>query len=171
MNFKRLKLKTKTFFILSIIFFAMFTLVGCNNKVLPNAIISRDDYLIGGNISFVYNKENGNIFLGGEDEVIQFYQSDLAKGWESDGCRVGLKIISPCKVEDVNNIKIKLDGEILRDDGLFSIVNDEKIAQINLYPLVSNEKKDLSLEIKWTSTSKTQCYNIIIKDGTRFMQG
>lgn len=170
MKFKNIIISFSKYGIMAFIMCLLFLSCGCSQKEVDNALIFRDSSMTGGNITFSYDRQNGKIYFGGEGETIQFYEKDISKGWNDDGCRIGLSIISPISIDDVDGIEIKLDGKVVKENNLFSIVNDDEIPQINLFPIVSQEKKNLTLEIKWSSSTKTQNYEIIILEGTNFMQ-
>ena len=156
---------------LSIILALSLFLSGCGQKVLPLALIERDGGFTGGGISFFYDQENGKVYFGGEGECIQFYEADITKGWQEAGNRVGLKINPPIKIEDEGEVEVVFDGQALEVDKLLTFSSAQPTGQLNFYPLVSQQKKSLTLKIKWSGGTAWQEYQITIKEGTIFMNG
>ena len=156
---------------LSIILALSLFLSGCGQKVLPLALIERDGGFTGGGISFVYDQENGKVYFGGEGECVQFYEADITKGWQEAGNRVGLKINPPIKIEDEGEIEVVLDGQTQNVDSLLTLSSAQPTGQLNIYPLVSEQKKSLTLKIKWSGGTAWQEYHITNKEGTIFMNG
>lgn len=161
----------KMFVVLGMILSLSLFLSGCGEDVLPFALIERDGAFTGGGISFAYDQENGKVYFGGEGECVQFYEVDITKGWQEAGNRVGLKINPPIKIEDKGEIEVVLDGQTQNVDSLLTLSSAQPTGQLNIYPLVSEQKKSLTLKIKWSGGTAWQEYQITIKEGTIFMNG
>ena len=65
-----------------LILLASLMLSGCNNKSIAQPILERDNYNTGGNITFVYDEIAHVATFGGKDEVLQYYEEDIAKEHE-----------------------------------------------------------------------------------------
>lgn len=71
--------KTK-FLVFIACFLAVISCVGCGSQKLDSAQIVRDDARTGGSLSFVYDKNKRIVFIGGENEVVQYSNADESKG-------------------------------------------------------------------------------------------
>ena len=140
---------------------------GCGKKEFIQPIISRDVYCTGGNLSFDYDSITKTAIYGGENEVIQFYKSDMAKGWTEEGNRVGIQIVVPSNVKDVSSGSATLNGKEHLSKDYIKKINDTNYAVFQ--PIIKEEDKDLSLKIIWQEGCKEQEYHIKIKEGTIFM--
>ncbi len=162
--------KTKIFAIIMLIFSFSFLFVGCGDENLPNAKVTRDSEMTGGSLSFEYNQESGHIYVGGQDEIVQFYDSNITKGWQEEGNRIGLVFYAPKKLSDYETGTLSFQGETFSGGGFFRRVNGEKIGEVIIYPLISEEDKEIEIKITWQEGIKEQVYKLIIKKGTTFMQ-
>ncbi|MBP3344711.1 MAG: hypothetical protein J6K97_00715 [Clostridia bacterium] len=140
--------------------------VGCKEKGFDYSAAERDVYNTGGTLSFEYDKDTKSAIFGGEGEVVQYYQPDIAKGWNEEGCRVGIKILPPKGLKDYKAARATLDGEELEYKDF--LLGDE-IKYAVFQPIVSEEKRQIELIIKWTEKTKEHKYNIIIREGTTFL--
>ena len=156
-------LKVAFILILPIIF-----CTGCNNS-LPLAKVSRDSELTGGNLSFsvIENK----IYFGGEGEFVQFYEANIAKGWEVSGNRVGIVLTAPAGVNEFDTGTLTMQGKTISSGVFYSTVNGEKIGKVALYPLVSSDEREVEIKITWQDGTAEQSYKVIINDKTNFMEG
>ena len=153
-----------------LIFVLLFCFVGgCNNKSFTQPVLTRDNFNTGGNISFFYDKEAFIAYFGGEGDVVQFYNVDIAKGWDEDGCRVGVQLDLPKEIDDFKSATAKVDEKNLTSKD-FIIEIDEQTQIAVFHPIVSEDKKHISIEITWAEGVEPQEYKIIIKEGTIFME-
>ena len=154
-------------FIFITIFFSLF-LSGCQNKDLIQPKVMQDIYKTGGNLSFNYDETTHTIIFGGEDEIIQFYQEDIARGWNEKGCRIGFQMIVPKEVEDFKSGSANLDGEELLPTQYIDLHEGQTLVA-TFQPIVTPQKSNLTLKIKWEDGKNEQVYHIVIKKGTLFM--
>ena len=104
-----------------LILFASLMLSGCNNKSIAQPILERDNYNTGGNITFVYDEVAHVATFGGKDEVLQYYEEDIAKGWTESGNRIGIKLSLPQNLKDYKSGKANFDGQKLMPDDYISL--------------------------------------------------
>ncbi len=142
---------------------------GCGNKELPSAKIVRDDQRTGGSLSFVYDSHNRVIYVGGEDEVVQFSSANEEKGY-TEGCRIGLKVTAPDEELDIENATLEMHDINYASGDFLEIVNGQKQRFFTIYPLVSKEDKEIHFTVKWQDVTKAQEYKIVVVEGTKFMQ-
>ena len=83
-----------------VLIFPMICFSGCNEKRFDYQLLQRDSYNTGGNLSFVYDSQSHTAHFGGEDEFVQFYDEDIAKGWTEKGCRIGVMLTIPKGLND-----------------------------------------------------------------------
>lgn len=141
---------------------------GCDKKSFSSIILTRDNYNTGGNLTFSYDQQSQVAYFGGEGEVVQFYQEDIAKGWTKKGCRVGVSMTLPAELDDYKSATAKINGEELNSND-FIVEIDEQTNIAFFQPIVSEEKRVIEIEITWAKDSQSQEYKIIVKDGTLFM--
>lgn len=121
---------------------------GCGQS-LPQMSIERDNYLTGGNLTFVYDEASRTAFFGGENEVIQYYDIDISKGFLKEGNRVGLKLIPNEEINDIGSLTFKFGKEEIKGEDAVTKIND-KTAFFQLFPIIKNagEKIEISIEYK-----------------------
>jgi len=142
---------------------------GCDKKSFSQPVLTRDNYNTGGNITFFYDQQSYVAYFGGEGEIIQYYEQDIAKGWREEGCRVGISLLLPNNLEDYKSATAKINGKELNSTDFIVEINEEtKIAQFQ--PIVNEKNKVINLKITWEEDSQSQEYKIVIKEGTMFMQ-
>lgn len=161
-------MKTLRFFTLFICFCAVFTLVGCGEKELASAKITRDDQRTGGSYSFVYDSHLRTVTIGGEGEVIQYSQANIAEGLE-EGTRIGLKITAPDENLDLSTATLEMNGVHYASKDFLEVINGQRQRFFTIQPLVSEVDKELKLVICWADGAKEQEYKIVVADGTKFM--
>lgn len=144
-------------------------LSGCN-QTLPFANCTRDSENIGGSISVEYNKSTGEIFIGGENQQIQYYEANIARGWQEGGNRVGLKFTAPSKVKEYETGSVSLQGKTITSGDFYQEVNGQKTGIAFVYPLIKNVDEEIEIKITWQDGSEEQVYKLIIKEGTRLME-
>ncbi len=144
-------------------------LTGCN-QTLPLANCTRDSENIGGSISFKYNKSTGEIFIGGENEQIQYYEKNIARGWQEGGNRIGLKFVAPSMVKEYETGSISIQGKTISSGDFYQEVNGQKTGEAIIYPLIKNIEEVIEIKITWQDGSEEQVYKVIIKEGTQLMQ-
>lgn len=142
---------------------------GCGSKDLDSASIVRDDLRTGGSLSFVYDKSQRVVYVGGEDEVVQFSEADESKGL-SEGCRIGLKVTSPDENLDLESATLEMNGVNYSSGNFLETINGQKQRFFNLYPLVSKEDDEIKFSVTWQDGTKQQDYKIIMVSGTKYMQ-
>ena len=140
-------------------------LSGCGEKTFAYSRIYRDDYLTGGDLNFKYDERTHTAYFGGENQVVQYYEPDIAKGWKDAGCRIGIKIYLPSDVEDYQSGQVEINGNKLEND---KIVNEEG-GYLQLFPLVSENEQDFQIKIIWQDGTQEQNYYVYIEKGTIFM--
>ena len=86
-------------------------IAGCGGKSFVQPKLSRDVYNTGGNISFYYDNITNAAIFGGNGEIIQYYEPDVAKGWEEGGNRIGIQIVLPNSVKDASSGSAELNGK------------------------------------------------------------
>lgn len=161
-------MKTLKFFVIGLCLFSSILLCGCGDKELPSAKITRDDARTGGSLSFVYDKVQRTIHIGGEGEVVQFSSKDDGKGFD-EGTRVGLKVTAPDESLDLTDATLEMNGVNYASGDFLESINGQKQRFFNLYPHVSKEDMQVKFYVTWGSGTKKQEYTIIIVDGTKFM--
>lgn len=142
---------------------------GCGSKELDSASIVRDDLRTGGSLSFVYDKSQRVVYVGGEDEVVQFSEADESKGL-SEGCRIGLKVTAPDENLDLETATLEMNGVNYSSRNFLETINGQKQRFFNLYPLVSKEDNEIKFSVTWQDGTKQQNYKIIMVSGTKYMQ-
>lgn len=148
----------------------LFMLGGCNQKTFTYQNVERDVYNTGGNISFEYDEISHTAQFGGENEVVQFYEKDIAKGWLNEGCRIGIKINLPKDLKDYKSATAVLGGEKLNAEDFIAKYNEDTPQYAIFQPLVNKENKTIQLEIVWKEGYAKQIYYLVIKEGTLFME-
>ena len=144
-------------------------LVGCDKKAFLQPVMSRDNYNTGGNLSFYYDEQAHIAYFGGDGEVVQFYEKDIAKGWTKEGCRVGVTLILPNDLKDYKSATAEIDGkDYISNDFIIEIDENTAIAQFQ--PIVSEDNKKINIKLTWAEDSQTQEYKIFVKDGTLYME-
>lgn len=157
----------KTTLAIFFVFISLF-LFGCDKKSFSTVILSRDNYNTGGNLTFYYDQQANTAYFGGEGEVVQFYQEDIAKGWSEKGCRIGISMALPIDLNDYKSATAKINGkEINSSDFIVELDEQTKIAVFQ--PIVSEDKRVVNIEITWAEDSQAQEYKIIVKEETLFM--
>lgn len=142
---------------------------GCGSKELDSASIVRDNLRTGGSLSFVYDKSQRVVYVGGEDEVVQFSEADESKGL-SEGCRIGLKVTAPDENLDLETATLEMNGVNYSSGNFLETINGQKQRFFNLYPLVSKEDDEIKFSVTWQDGTKQQDYKIIMVSGTKYMQ-
>ncbi len=154
---------------LPIFLLCLLLLTSCGHAY-PYSEILRDAEMTGGSLDFVYDSSSHTATFGGEGQIVQFYKKDITKGWEEDGCRVGIEIKAPSEVKDFESSALWIDGKKMIADEIYQIVNNEKTGRVVLTPIVSQEKKEIEIKIEWKEAAPKQTYKIKIKEGTIFME-
>ena len=144
-------------------------LIGCSENLLY-AEVNRDSENVGGSISFDYNKDLGIITIGGENEQIQYYKEDIAKGWEESGNRVGIKFTAPAKVKEYETGTLSYQGKTISSGDFYREVNGQKIGEAVVYPLIKDVDKEIEIKITWQDGIEEQTYKVKIAKGTVLMQ-
>ena len=149
-------------------FCAIFTLFGCGEKELPSAKITRDDARTGGSLSFVYDKKERTVTIGGRGEVVQYSSADETSGVE-EGTRVGLKITAPDEKVDLSTATLEMNGVHYSSSNFLETINGQKQRFFEIEPLVSENDEKIELKICWAEGTKEQVYQIVIAPGTKFL--
>lgn len=145
-------------------------LSGCGDKNVEYANVYRDKYSTGGDITFSYDKITHTAYFGGENEVVQFYDANIAKGWDEAGNRVGVKLVSPCKITNPLSAKAQIGDKVYENGSFYSYINGKVTDEVEFFPLVSEEKREVILKIVWQDGVTEQTYKIIVKEGSVFMK-
>ena len=159
--------KTK-FLVLIACFLAVLSCVGCGNKKLDSAQIVRDDAGTGGSLSFVYDKDKKIVFVGGENEVVQYSNADESKGLDA-GCRIGLKVIAPDENLDLANASLEMNGVNYASGKFLETINGQIQRFFNIYPIVSKKNSSVKFSVVWQDGTEKQEYRIVVVNGTMFM--
>ncbi len=162
-----MKKKVKVAVVMLFVAVSLFSF-GCGKKAVDSANISRDDARVGGSLSFVYNKDKREAYIGGEGEVVQYSLANDTLGFD-EGCRVGLKITAPDGEIDLETASLKMNGVRYAMGDFLAKVNGEPQRFFTIYPKFSKEDKSVNLCISWGDKVKKQEYKVIIEDGTQFM--
>lgn len=153
---------------LGMCFLMIFCLFGCGKDV-ESAKISRDDERVGGSLSFVYDKKERLISVGGEGEVLQYSDGNIEKGY-AEGNRVGLKVTCPDVDLNLENSKLMMNGRTYSVGDFYQTVDGQKQRFFNIYPAFSQDDRVVFFSVVWDSNIKEQKYKIEIVDGTIFGQ-
>ena len=157
--------KVKIFVFLSI-FVLVFTGFGCANREISSANVFRDDMRVGGSLSFVYDRNDRKIYVGGQDEVIQYSQGNEIF---DAGTRVGLKIVAPDEKLDISTARLEMNGISYAAEDFLEKVNGKMQRYFLIYPLVSKNSSKVKFSVSWQDGVKEQSYFLQIVDGTKFM--
>ncbi len=158
----------KKIFLVVLCFVFIFGSSGCGQKEVASAQIFRDDARVGGSLSFVYDQKERTLFIGGKDEVVQFSQTDEVKNLNA-GCRVGLKVVAPDEVDEVDDATLEMNGVNYSSDDFLEKVNGQKQRFFNIYPTFSKNDNKVEFVLKWNGKVKKQTYKIVVENGTKFM--
>lgn len=143
-------------------------LSACNDKNMLQPSLERDNYNTGGNLTFVYDEVSHVATFGGEGEVIQYYDEDIAKGWKEKGNRIGFQIPLPKGSVDYKSGSAYFDGNKLLLDDVVKLHEGQNLIA-TFQPIVSKDKENYTLKITWEDGKNEQIYHIIIAPGTFFM--
>lgn len=160
-------MKKKVFLLSILCVFMMTTLCGCG-KNLESASVTRDEARTGGSLSFVYDKENRSIYIGGEGEVIQYSSADESRGL-GEGCRVGFKVTAPNEELDLTTAKMEMNGVNYSAPDFLESIDGQLQRFFYLYPSISKEDEKVEFCVTWQDGAKEQCYKIFVVEGTKFM--
>ncbi len=158
----------KSTFIILLLLLSL-SMCACKDKNLNQPFLERDKYNTGGNLSFVYDKISHVATFGGQGEVIQFYDEDIAKGWNEKGNRIGFQLLVPKEVKDYKSGSANLNGEKLSPDDYIDIQEGQNLVA-TFRPIVYNNQERYTLKITWEDGKNEQIYNIVIDSGTFFME-
>ncbi len=161
-------MKKVKIFVIFMCLVSIFCFAGCGDKELPSASITRDDARTGGSLSFVYDKNDRIVYVGGQDEVVQFSSADETLGL-SEGNRIGLKVTAPDEQLDLTTSMLEMNGVKYSSGDFLEEVNGQKQRFFNIYPLLSNKDEKVEFSITWQEGTKVQDYKIKIIEGTKFM--
>ena len=143
--------------------------VACGDREVSYSTIYRDQFETGGDISFSYDNITHTAHFGGNNEIIQYCQPDISKGWQEGGHRIGISLNAPIKLTNPLSAHANLDG-IEYDNGSFlKSVNGEITNRAEFYPVLSQEKREIELKIVWQDGITEQVYKIVINEGTIFL--
>lgn len=147
-------------------FLILFCLFGCG-KSIESATIVRDDERVGGSLSFVYDKRERLVSIGGDGEILQYSEGNIEKGYD-EGNHVGIKVIAPEVDFDIENSKLKMNGRTYSMGEFYQTVDGQKQRFFNLYPIFTESDKEVYFSINWDNGIEEQKYKIVIADGTSF---
>lgn len=146
----------------------MLFLIGCGDKSLEYSLIQRDDQNIGGNLTFDYDSVTHVATFGGEGETVEYYNEDIARGFNKAGNRVGIKLSAPSSIKDYNTGSALVGEEKIVGGIFYRQVNNEKVSEAVFYPLVDENNRKIELKITWEDGTAEQTYIILIRKGTKF---
>ncbi len=152
------------------IFLILLTLffVGCKDKSIDYSSIQRDDQNIGGKLSFNYDSATHVATFGGLGETVEYYDEDIARGFNKAGNRVGIKLIAPSSVKDFSSGSATIGDEKIIGGKFFRQINNEKSREAVFYPLVDENNRKIELKIIWEDGLEEQTYIILIRQETNF---
>lgn len=161
-------MKVKKLLVIATVIASVFTFAGCQDKTANVSPLTRDNYNTGGNLTFEYDEIAKTAYFGGEGEVVQFYGEDIAKGWNDEGCRVGVMLALPKEVSEYKSGSATLNDNKLTPNDY--IITSEGQQYAIFQPIVSAENRIVDLKITWQEGYTETTYKIIIKDDTIFME-
>ena len=152
-----------------LIFLILLSIVStaCGTKIYSSATITRDEANTGGDISFVYDEHTKNIYFGGEGEYLQYYSADEVKGLD-EGYRVGIKVIAPSEVKNLEDAVLEINGNKYND--FFEKIESQPQNYFYIYPTFSEKTKEIKFKITWTQMSKPQKYKVVLNEKTKFLK-
>ena len=151
-------------FVLIIFVGICLVLFGCEKKSFSYSRVYRDEYLTGGDLDFSYDECTHTAYFGGENQVVQYYEADIAKGWDEAGCRIGIKIYVPSNVKDCQSGQVKVNDKEYKD------VLNKTEGYLQIFPLVSENEQEFKIKIIWEEGTQEQYYYIYFEKGTIFME-
>ncbi len=146
-----------------------FSLCGCQDKNLIQPNIERDNYNTGGNLTFVYDEISHVATFGGEGEVVQFYEEDIAKGWDEKGNRIGFQIAMPKGDIEYKTGSAYFEDKKLNLNDIVKLQEGQNMIAI-FQPIIKKDKEKYTLKITWEDGKNEQIYHIVIASGTYFME-
>lgn len=158
-------------FLVILLLFPVLTLTGCGSKNVDYVSMQKDESLAQSQLTFYYDELTHTAYFGGEGEQILYYDIDIARGFEKEGNRVGVKMYAPSEVTDFASGFAEVGGEKIEGGRFYSTVNGHKSREATFYPLVSQDNRVIELKIKWEEGIKEQHYTIVIAEGTIFLEG
>ena len=152
-----------------LIFLILLSIVStaCGTKIYSSATITRDEANTGGDISFIYDEHTKNIYFGGEGEYLQYYSADEVKGLDA-GYRVGIKVIAPSEVKNLEDAVLEINGNKYND--FFEKIESQPQNYFYIYPTLSEKTKEIKFKITWTQMSKPQKYKVVLNEKTKFLK-
>lgn len=158
----------KKIFVLVWLCLGMMCLYGCGTKKLDNASIVRDEARVGGSLSFVYDKGKSVVYLGGENEVVQFSAKDESRNLEA-GNRIGIKVVAPDEKLDFEGASLEMNGITYSAKEFLETVGGNVQRFFYIYPYFSKDDDVVRFCVKWQDGVKEQCYKLVVVEGTKFM--
>lgn len=152
-----------------LIFLILLSIVStaCGTKIYSSATITRDEANTGGDISFIYDEHTKNIYFGGEGEYLQYYSADEVKGLDA-GYRVGIKVIAPSEVKNLEDAVLEINGNKYND--FFEKIESQPQNFFYIYPTFNEKTKEINFKITWNQSSKPQKYKVILNEKTKFLK-
>ncbi|MBP3619673.1 MAG: hypothetical protein J6J24_03335 [Clostridia bacterium] len=158
----------KKVFLTMMLTLCLFFVCGCGAKNLESASIVRDEARVGGSLSFVYDQNGKTVYIGGENEVVQYSAKDESRGLE-EGNRVGLKVTAPNEKLELESATLEMNGITYSAKEFLESVEGNLQRFFYVYPYFSKNDDIVKFCVKWQDGTKEQCYKIYIVEGTRFM--
>ncbi len=152
-----------------LIFLILLSIVStaCGTKIYSSATITRDEANTGGDLSFVYDSHDRHVYFGGEGEYLQYYSADEVKGLDA-GYRVGIKVIAPSEVKNLEDAVLEINGVKYND--FFEKIESQPQNFFYIYPTFNEKTKEINFKITWNQTSKPQKYKVILNEKTNFLE-
>lgn len=141
--------------------------VGCGTKSYPSANIVRDEANTGGNLSFVYDMNERKVYFGGEGEFLQYYSADEMRDLE-EGYRVGLKVIAPNEVKNLEDAVLEINGTTYSE--FLEKIDGQEQNYFYIYPTFNEKSKEVNFVITWNKNAKPQKYKVILNEKTNFLE-
>ncbi len=160
--------KLKVFVIFFVLVVSLF-MPACGKQTLNQPALQRDNQHIGGNLSFEYDNQTHTAYFGGEGQYIEFYDIDIARDFQKKGNRIGIKVTAPLEVDDFDTGIATAGDEKIEGGEFYSQVDGKKTREAVFYPIIKKDQRVVNLNIVWQDGIKEQCYKIVIKDGTKFV--
>lgn len=149
-----------------VLFLPIIFVFGCGQS-LPEMNIERDNYLTGGKLSFSYDTQSRTAYFGDENEVIQFYEKDISKGFLKEGNRVGIKLVPSSMIEDLGSLSFKIGKEEFKGSDTCVKIND-KLAYFQLFPIVNESGQIIVVNVEYKNQKAK--YLIKIHEKTILME-
>lgn len=150
------------------IFLCVLMLCGCGSKTLESANVEPVADLTNGGVKIEYNKDLKEIYVGGEGEVLNYFEPDIALGVDKPGWRVGLKFTAAAEVTEYETGIMTMQGKTISAGQFYRNVNGQKSRDMIVYPVFSEEEREIEIKVIWQDGTKEQTYKVKVLPHTQF---